>query len=162
MGTTCSIMDENEPMEEKSRQRAPRKMSSTFLSFNELSISIIQGLAITAACLLLGYDTLNKTNDETLTRTVIFSTLIFSNLFLTLINRSFYFSVFTTLKYKNKLLPYVLVISLIILFMAIYTAPVSEIFGFKPLSIGYVLLSLIAAFAGTFWMEFWKAKKRSN
>jgi len=162
MGPTCSIIYENEPIEANSMQRAPRKMSSTFLSFNELSISIIQGLAITAACLLLEYDTLNKTNDETLTRTVIFSTLIFSNLFLTLINRSFYFSVFTTLKYKNKLLPYVLVISLIILFMAIYTAPVSEIFGFKPLSIGYVLLSLIAAFAGTFWMEFWKARKRSK
>jgi len=46
--------------------------------------------------------------------------------------------------------------------MAIYAAPVSEIFGFKPLSIGYVLLSLIAAFAGTFWMEFWKARKRSK
>jgi len=162
MGPTCSIIYENEPIEANSMQRAPRKMSSTFLSFNELSISIIQGLAITAACLWLGYDTFSKTNDETLTRTVIFSTLIFSNLFLTLINRSFYFSVFTTLKYKNKLLPYVLVISLIILFIAIYTAPVSEIFGFKPLSIGYVLLSLIAAFAGTFWIEFWKAKKRSN
>jgi Ca2+-transporting ATPase len=162
MGPTCSIIYENEPIEANSMKRSPRKMTSTFLSMHELSISILQGLAITVACLWLGYDTFSKTNDELLSRTVVFSTLIFSNLFLTLINRSFYYSVLTTLKYKNRLLPLVLVVSLSILFIAIYIQPVSDIFGFRPLGAGYVLLSFAAAFAGTFWMEFWKAKKRSE
>ena len=162
MGPTCSIIYENEPIEANSMKRPPRKMSSTFLSINELAISIFQGLAITLACLWLGYDTFSRSGDESLSRTVIFSTLIFSNLFLTLINRSFYYSVFTTLKYRNTLLPVVITVSLTLLFASIYIEPVSGVFGFKSLSGGYLILSVIAAFAGTFWMEFWKAAKRSR
>ncbi len=162
MGPTCSIIYENEPIEANSMKKAPRKMTTTFLSFNELSVSILQGLAITLSCLWLGYDIFGKTGDETLSRTVIFTTLIFSNLFLTLVNRSFYFSIFTTMKYKNRLLPVVLLVSLLILFIAIYVAPVSEVFGFSPLSAGYILLAFFAAFAGTFWIELWKAYKRGS
>lgn len=162
MGPTCSIIYENEPIEANSMNRPPRKLSTTFLSFHELSISILQGLAITVACLWLGNDTFIKTGNEEIARTVIFTTLIFSNLFLTLINRSFYYSLFTTLKYRNKLLPVVLLISLVILFIAIYVRPVSEIFRFEPVGAGYLLLCLVAAFAGTFWMEFWKAYKRTR
>lgn len=162
MGPTCSIIYENEPIEAGSMKRKPRKMTSTFLSFRELSLSFVQGLAITAGCLWTGYDTYARTSDEELTRTVIFATLIFSNLFLTLVNRSFYHSVFTTLKYRNKLLPIVLVVSLAILFVAIYVKPVSSVFGFTSLAAGHVFLSILVAFAATFWMEFWKASRRAS
>ena len=55
MGPTCSIIYENEPMEPGTMQRPPRKMGASFLSLKQLSISIIQGLMITAGCLGLGY-----------------------------------------------------------------------------------------------------------
>jgi Ca2+-transporting ATPase len=51
MGPTCSIIYENEPMEPGTMQRPPRKMGATFLSLKQLTLSIIQGLMITAGCL---------------------------------------------------------------------------------------------------------------
>ena len=97
MGPTCSIIYENEPMEPGTMSRPPRLLTSTFLSAQQLRISIVQGLMITAGCLGIGYFFMQQGHPETLVRTSIFITLLFSNIFLTLINRSFTFSVFKTL-----------------------------------------------------------------
>lgn len=101
MGPTCSIIFEREPIEADSMLKQPRKMNTSFFSFRELSLSIIQGLIITMACLSLGYYFMANNSNETFVRTIIYTTLIFSNLFLTLVNRSFQYSVFTTLRYKT-------------------------------------------------------------
>ena len=53
MGPTCSIVYENEPIEKNAMQQKPRKMTETFLNWSELSISIIQGLMITAGVLFV-------------------------------------------------------------------------------------------------------------
>jgi Ca2+-transporting ATPase len=105
MGPTCSIIFENEPIEPDSMNKAPRKLSTSFFSFNELSMSIIQGLVITAVCLGLGYYYMENEHTIAEVRTIIYSTLILSNIFLTLSNRSFYYSVLTTIQYKNILIP---------------------------------------------------------
>lgn len=160
MGPTCSIIFENEPIEADSMRKPPRKMSTRFFSFRELSLSIIQGLAITAACLGLGYFFMINGHNESEVRTVIYATLIFSNLFLTLVNRSFYFSIFTTLQYKNKLIPQVLMVSLIVLFLSIYIQPVRHIFQFTVLSITELLIALGVAFTAVIWIEFYKLMKR--
>src|SRR5580765_1741608 len=55
MGPTCSIIYENEPIEPGTMFRSPRKLSSTFLSANQLKISIAQGIMITAGCLGIGF-----------------------------------------------------------------------------------------------------------
>lgn len=94
MGPTCSIIYENEPMEAGTMQRPPRKIGATFLSLKQLSVSIIQGLMITAGCLGIGYYYLQQGSDNATIRTVIFITLLFSNIFLTLVNRSFHYSIF--------------------------------------------------------------------
>ena len=61
------------------------------------------GLGITAGCLwywLLLY--MHNGEDIDFVRTAIFiMALLFSNIFLTLINRSFRYSIFTTIRYKN-------------------------------------------------------------
>ena len=54
MGPTCSIIFENEPMEENTMQNKPRPFATSFFNWNELTTSIIQGLAITMGS-LLGY-----------------------------------------------------------------------------------------------------------
>jgi len=145
MGPTCSIIFENEPIEINSMFKPPRKISANFFSFKELLISIVQGIIITLACLGIGYYFMMNNTGEPFVRTVIYSTLIFSNLFLTLVNRSFYYSLFTTIKYKNKLLPVVLAASLLILFLSIYAAPVRNVFGFEELKIHHLLLCFVTA-----------------
>lgn len=162
MGPTCSIIFEREPIEAHSMRKNPRKMSSSFFSLRELSLSIIQGILITLVCLSLGYYFMKTDNSEILVRTIIYTTLIFSNLFLTLVNRSFYYSIFTTIRYKNYLIPIVLAFSLFILFLSIYYQPIQTIFRFQELLISELALCFFAAFIGVMWVEVYKLIKRSG
>jgi P-type Ca2+ transporter type 2C len=159
MGPTCSIIFENEPIEANSMTKPPRKMGTSFLSFKELSISLVQGLVISIACLGVGYYFMTLGHSIELVRTVVFSTLIFSNLFLTLSNRSFTASIFTTIQYKNKLIPLILIISISILFLSIYLKPIRDIFLFETLSINELTICFIASLVGVMWIEFWKKVK---
>jgi Ca2+-transporting ATPase len=112
MGPTCSIVYENEPLEKNSMLQKPRLITNTFFNLKELSLSIFQGLAITAGTLFMYQLAVQKGYTEEMTRSLVFTTLIFANLFLTLVNRSFYFSVLNTLRNKNFLLQ-ILIISTI-------------------------------------------------
>lgn len=160
MGPTCSIIFENEPIEANSMNKPPRKLSSTFFSLNELSLSIIQGLAITVSCLWIGYYYMENNHSIEEVRTIIYTTLILSNVFLTLSNRSFYYSILQTIRYKNNLIPLILGVSILILLLSIYITPFQTIFQFVPLSSEKLFYCLIAAFAGVIWIEFFKFRKR--
>ena len=78
-----------------------RPFTSTFFSWEELSASILQGLFITAGTLFVYQYSVQNAQNEQLTRSMVFTTLIIANIFLTLVNRSFYYSIFTTMKYKT-------------------------------------------------------------
>lgn len=160
MGPTCSIIFENEPIEANSMSKPPRKLSNTFFSLNELSLSIIQGIMITISCLWMGYQYMESNHSIEEVRTIIYSTLIFSNVFLTLSNRSFYYSVLKTLNYKNRLIPLILGISILILILSIYYPPIQTIFGFVPLQINVLSNCLFAAFISVIWIEIYKFIKR--
>jgi Ca2+-transporting ATPase len=160
MGPTCSIIFENEPIEVNSMKRTPRKLSTTFFSFSELSLSILQGIVITIACLGVGYLMMMNNQSEAFVRTMIYATLILSNLFLTLVNRSFYYSVMTTLRYKNRLIPLILSVSLLVLFLSLYLTPVQNIFQFTALSGSELLLCFSSAFIGVMWIEILKWFRR--
>jgi Ca2+-transporting ATPase len=160
MGPTCSIIFENEPIEPDSMNKSPRKLSSSFFSFSELSMSIIQGIVITGFCLGLGYYYMQNEHSIAEVRTIIYSTLIFSNIFLTLSNRSFYFSILTTIQYKNILIPLILSISLFILLLSIYFRPLQNIFQFVPLEAIDLAFCLIAGFASVMWIEIFKLFRR--
>lgn len=162
MGPTCSVIFENEPIEANSMKRPPRKMTSTFFSWPELSLSIAQGLVITGVCLSLGYYFMLAGQSEAFVRTIVYTTLIFSNLFLTLVNRSFHYSVLTTLRYRNPLIPLILIISLVILFLSIYVHPVQRVFEFEEIAPDKIALCVLAAFVGVLWIELYKWGKRST
>jgi Ca2+-transporting ATPase len=162
MGPTCSIIYENEPMEPGTMQRPPRKPGATFLSLKQLSVSIVQGLIITAGCLGMGYYYIQQGNDESTVRTVVFITLLFSNIFLTLINRSFYYSVFKTLRYKNNLVPVITGITLLFIVAQLYVPFMQHLFLLHPLPVQTIGLCLLVAMASTFWLEIFKYVKRKT
>jgi P-type Ca2+ transporter type 2C len=162
MGPTCSIVFENEPMEPGAMNKPPRKMTDTFFSFKELLISVLQGLAITVGCLGIGYYYMALGESEDFVRTVVFTTLIFSNLFLTLVNRSFYYSVIKTLSYNNWLIPLILVTSLIVLATILYIPSFREIFDFVQLGWEVIAHCLVVGFASVLWIEIFKLFRRSD
>ncbi len=134
MGPTCSIVYENEPLEKNSMLQKPRIITNTFFNLKELTISIFQGLAITAGTLFIYQLSVQKGYTEEMTRALVFTTLIFANLFLTLANRSFYFSVWDTFRNENVLLRIVIVATLALLAMILYVPAFSSFFKITSLN----------------------------
>jgi len=162
MGPTCSIIYENEPMEKNTMFQKPKALSATFFNWNELSISIIQGLAITAGTLFIyQYAVINGYN-EALTRAMTFTVLIAANIFLTLINRSFYYSILTTLKYKNNMVLFIIFITLAIVGLILYIQPLTSFFEFERLNLMQLLTCLTIGFVSVIWYEIVKLIKRKN
>jgi Ca2+-transporting ATPase len=160
MGPTCSIIYENEPMEKNTMTQKPRPFTTTFFNWSELAISIIQGLVITAGTLSVYMYSVSQGYSETLTRTMTFSVLITANIFLTLINRSFYYSVFTTLKYKNNMVLLIITITIVICAALFYIKPLTTFFEFESLTILQLLICIGAGFLSVIWYEGIKWKKR--
>lgn len=162
MGPTCSIVYENEPMERNTMLQKPRKMTETFLNLRELSISIVQGLMITAGVLLAYQYAVQNGNDEASTRAMVFTTLIFANVFLCLVNRSFVYSMLDSVKNNNKLFPIVIGTTLILLFVILYIPAVAGFFKVNSLSLKDLSTSILIAGVSVLWFEVYKWVKRSK
>ena len=160
MGPTCSIIYENEPMERNLMLEKPRPMTNTFFKLKEITISIIQGIIITIG-LLFVYQYCVATNcSEATTRTVVFLTLISSNIFLTLTNRSFYYSIFTTLRYKNNLVLMIISATIIMIACLLFIPALARFFEFESVSGFQISLSIIIGFVSVLWIEIYKILKR--
>lgn len=161
MGPTCSIVYENEPLEGQVMRDKPRPFTTTFFSTQELSISIFQGLMIACGVLSVYKFGTYRGFDEALVRTMVFTTLVSSNIVLTLVNRSFHHSIFTTLKYKNSLIAVVLIGTIIISGLIIYIKTVAAFFEFTPLHLWQLALSIGVGFIFTIWYEIpkWMIRK---
>lgn len=160
MGPTCSIIYENEPVEENAMNQPPRSPTDTFFNANELLTSMVQGLAITAGLLYIYHYSVSLELGENITRTMIFSGLISANVFLTLINRSFYYSILKTLRYPNKLVPLIISVTVIITGLLIFIKPISRFFELQPLSLSELLVSTSIGFISVIWFELIKWNTR--
>lgn len=160
MGPTCSIVYENEPIEKNAMRKPPRELTDTFLNWRELTISIIQGLAITAGILLMYQYSVHQGNNEEKTRALVFSTLIFANILLSLVNRSFYYSVLESFKNRNSLLMGISALVLVLLLMILYVVPVSRFFSVTSLTVKELMETLVIAAISVLWFEVYKLIKR--
>ena len=160
MGPTCSIVYENEPIEKNAMQQKPRKMTETFLNWSELSISIIQGLMITAGVLFVYQLAVQNGASEETTRAMVFTTLIFSNVFLSLTNRSFTYSLFESFKNKNILFPLIIGATLVLLFAILYIPVFSKFFHISSLNLKDLGIAILIAMVSVLWFEGYKWLKR--
>ena len=160
MGPICSIVYENEPIEKNVMLQKPRPFSNTFFNWNELSTSIVQGLFITIGVLCCYQYAIYQGYNEATTRTIIFVVLVSANIFLTFVNRSFYYSIFTTLRYKNNLVPIIVGITIFVTGMLLYVAPLTRFFQFEFLDIKQLSIAICTGFIFVIWYEFVKLWKR--
>ncbi|MCP9768676.1 cation-translocating P-type ATPase [Lacihabitans sp. LS3-19] len=162
MGPTCSIIYENEPMEKNTMQIKPRPFTDTFFSWKELTTSIIQGLVITLGTMFTYQYAVYNNFNEAITRTMIFTALITANIMLTLVNRSFYYSIFTTLRYKNNLVLLIILITISITALMIFVKPLTVFFQFEIMNMEQFGLSVGVGMLSVLWYEIVKAIKRSQ
>lgn len=160
MGPTCSIVYENEPMEENAMLQPPRPITQTFLSFREMNVSILQGLIITAGVLCAYQWSIAQGAGETITRSMVFTTLVLANIFLTLVNRSFYYSFIHSMRNRNKLMVGVIIITLLLLAAMLYIPPVARFFSITSLSWQELLICAAISATSVLWFEGWKLWKR--
>jgi Ca2+-transporting ATPase len=162
MGPTCSIIYENEPMEKNTMVQVPRPISSTFFNWKELTTSIIQGLAITVGTIVAYQYSVSQQYAESHTRTMVFTVLIFANIFLTLVNRSFYYSIITTLKYKNNLVTIIIAITIFITACLLYIPMFANFFQFEALSLYDLGITASLGLVSVIWYEIVKSTKRKH
>ena len=162
MGPTCSIIYENEPIEKNTMLQKPRPFTTDFFNWRELITSIIQGVMITVATLGVYQFAVHKGFNEAVTRTMVFVVLITANVFLTLVNRSFYFSIFTTLQYKNNLVGIIIAITIAISSLLLFIQPLTIFFEFETLNMKQLLICFCAGFISVIWYEIVKIWKRSR
>ena len=108
---------------------------------------------ITSGCLGIGYYFMQQHQSENMIRTSIFVTLLFCNIFLTLSNRSFHYSFFQTIRYKNFLVPVIIAITLVLIFSFLYITFFRNLFGLEYVSPIHLLLFMLVAVISTGWIE---------
>ena len=162
MGPTCSIVYENEPIEKNTMQQKPRPFTTTFFSWKELSTSILQGVVITLGTLFIYQYAVHLGYSEAMTRTMVFVVLVTANIFLTLVNRSFYYSILTTIRYKNKWVGGIIGITVIMTAMMLFIPTLSRFFEFELLNVTQLAISAGVGFIAVIWYELVKLWKRTR
>lgn len=160
MGPTCSIVYENEPLEKDGMRRPPRPLSLTFLTWKELSISIWQGLVITLGTLGTYQLAVQQGHSEELTRAMVFSTLVVANISLTLVNRSFTHSMFSSFGHNNWLLRGMLILTIGLLAALLYLPMCRDFFHLASLSASQLAIAAGIGLASVLWFEAYKWIRR--
>ncbi len=160
MGPTCSIAFENEPAEPGQMNQPPRQATDTLLAGPELGRSIAQGLGIAGAVLGVYYVAMQAGESVQVVRTLTFTTLVVSNILLTLVNRSFTQSVFRTIRVPNPILFLMLGLTLGLLLTMLFVPVVRNLFEFAPVSTTALGWCGLAALIGVGWIEGYKLIRR--
>ena len=125
-------------------------------------MSTLQGLVITSGLLIVLYFAIHSMLEESSARAMVFTTLVFSNLFLTLTGRSIKHSLLTTMRYKNHLVPLIAIATLSLLALSLFYGPVQKVFGFSELGIKHLFICFVVAFVSVMWIEIYKLKRRNE
>ncbi|MBL7775044.1 MAG: cation-translocating P-type ATPase, partial [Saprospiraceae bacterium] len=159
MDPTCAVAFENEPSEPNILKKPPRAANAPLFSGKELRLSILQGLIITAGILALYHYAIAQGASEEKTRAFVFTTLMLSNILLTLVNRSFEFTILRTIRYRNRAVPLILGIATAILAAILCIPWLTDLFKMEPLSWPEFGWCLLTAGLSVGWFELWKAWK---
>ncbi len=160
MGPTCSIIYENEPMERNAMKEMPRPFTTTFFNWNELATSVMQGLMISAGTMVTYQYAVHSGAGEDLTRAMVFTTLITANIILTLVNRSFFYSILTTLRYKNQLVLLIIYATIALSVLILFVNPFASFFRFDIMNVRQTMVGIVTGIVSVIWFEGIKWNKR--
>jgi len=149
----CSIVFEAEPEEKNVMKRKPRDPKEKIFSKKTIFISTLQGLTSLVFTLAVFYLSFATTGNENYARTMGFCTLILSNLFLILTNRSWDSSLITSFKEKNSFLMIILFGAMFVLAAALSVPFLQESFRFAQITMLDFALAFVVSFSSIIWFE---------
>ncbi len=156
----CSVVFEVEPDESGIMKRAPRKAGARLFESRLFAIALFQGLLvfISTAC-VYGYGVMTGYPEDAV-RGLTFASLVFGNLALLLVNRSWSESVFHSLCIRNIALWWVVGGTLLTLALALYYPLARSLFHFMPPSREGILWAMAGAPVSVLWFEIYKGIMR--
>ncbi len=116
----------------------------------------MQGLGISGAVLGVYYVAMQQGEPVEVVRTLTFTTLVISNMLLTLVNRSFTQSVFQTIRIPNPTLVLMLVLTFGLLLTTLLLPQARQLFGFASVPVSALGWCGLAALIGVGWIEIYK------
>ena len=158
-----SIVFEAEEPDKKSMERLPRGKSKSLVGSREVIIGVLQGFSVLIVTFLVYWISLLNYNSEELSRSLTYATLLLSNLFLVLSNRSQRLSIIASFKERNN--PAILPISLLAagILLALLNIPfLAESFDLEQLNFQQYVIVIFASFASVSWYEIYKKLQNSK
>lgn len=156
----CSIVFEAEAEQQNIMRRPPRKPKQKLLGIKTFAFSVLQGLTLLTATVLIYWLMLTQNADENTARAVAFTTIVLGNLALIFTNLARTESLLAKLKQPNAALWIIVAGALIALLLILYTPYLAGIFRFSALNGGHLLLSVGFAAAAFFGFELYKTGLR--
>lgn len=155
---TCSIIFEREPAESNIMTRPPRTIKEKLLDKSTLIKSLIQGLTIFLASFMTYLIYLKQ--DPLLARTMAFTIIILSNIFLVEVNSSTNFA-YQNIKHllKDKVIITIHLIIIISLILINYTS-IHTLLKLTTLNISSLLITILISFLSVYWYELVKLYKK--
>ncbi len=164
---SCSVVFEAEVEEKNTMTRPPRNPQQSLFGFSQIMTSIFQGIAVLVMTFVVFYlaSCYNPYHDKAMAeayiRSCTFTTLIFSNLCLILVNRSFLKSAWKMIKTPNIALWWVILGAISFLMIVLHVPFLQEIFKVVPLNLFELFFCASAAVMSVLWFEIYKFLKRS-
>ncbi len=152
----CSIAFEAEPAEHDVMRRPPRPPKEPLFGTRILLISLLQGIFVLLATLLvLGYALHNGATEET-ARALTFTTLVIGSLGLILVNRSWLHTIFKAFDNRNPSFWWVSGGAFVFLILTLVVPFLREVFHFSSILPRQFGLCVIVGLASVVWFEGYK------
>lgn len=152
----CTVAFETESEEENIMKKKPRKIEEPIFNRKMISVSLIQGFSVLLVNLIAFKLAGVWDFSPDKTRTLVFASLMFSNLFLLATNLSWDMSIFKHFKKENKPFKFISLGATSFLALAIFTPFLQGLFKFEALGLKEIGVSLILGLASIVWFEIYK------
>ena len=152
----CSIVFEAEPPHDSLMKQPPRRISEALFHRKLILPSLIQGSGVLVITLGVFIVSLYRHQGEEDARALTFTTLIFANMSLILVNRSWRSTIPQGLRVHNSALYWILGSSLFTLGLILYVPTLRQAFQFSVLHPIDLFISLTGGIFSILWFEGWK------
>lgn len=153
----CSVVFESEGFDPAIMQHPPRPVGERVLGGRVLVVALAQGAAVLAAVLALYLAVVLRGYDDDRVRSITFASLVFSNLGLIVVNRSWRLPVWRVLvERRNPAIRWILGAALVVLAALLVVPTLRTAFGFGAVSVGDIAIAGSAAVLGVGWFEVFK------
>lgn len=154
---TCSVVFEAEQTDPRIMDHPPRRVGAPILDRRVLVVSILQGIGVFAAVagVYLWAIAIHRTDAQV--RSLTFATLVFGNLGLLLVNRSWRLGAWRSIvERRNPTLKWILLITTSLLTLLLTVPALQRAFDFGSIDAADAIVPLSAALAGVVWFEIYK------